>query len=124
MEQIFTNKAPKVIGPYSQAIKSGGYVFCSGQIAIDPITNEFKQGTIVDQTERVIQNLKAILEAANASIEKTVKVTVYLSDIDDFTAMNEIYAEHFFHNPSRSTVEVSRLPKGAKVEIDVIAECS
>jgi len=124
MERIHTERAPKAIGPYSQAIKSGRHVFCSGQIAIDPISNEFKPGTIAEETERVIQNLKAVLEAANTSIDKAVKVTVYLSSIDDFAAMNEVYGEHFLHNPSRSTVGVSRLPKDAKIEIDVIAECS
>lgn len=124
MEPIFTDKAPKAIGPYSQAIKSGTHVFCSGQIAIDPISNEFHPGTIVEETERVIENLKAVLEAANTSIDKAVKVTVYLSSIDDFAAMNEVYGDYFLHKPSRSTLEVARLPKGAKVEIDVIAECS
>ena len=124
MERIHTERAPKAIGPYSQAIKSGDYVFCSGQIAIDPTSTEFKLGTIAEETERVIQNLKAVLEAANTSIDKAVKVTVFLSSIDNFAAMNEVYEEHFSHKPSRSTVEVSRLPKGAKIEIDVIAECS
>ncbi len=124
MERIHAERAPKAIGPYSQAIKSGDYVFCSGQIAIDPTSTEFKPGTIAEETERVIQNLKAVLEAANTSIDKAVKVTVFLSSIDDFAAMNEVYEEHFSHKPSRSTVEVSRLPKGAKIEIDMIAECS
>ena len=124
MEQLITDKAPKAIGPYSQAIISGGFAFCSGQIAIDPLSNEFTPGTIVEETERVMQNLKAVLEAANTSLYKAVKVTVYLSSIDDFAAMNEVYKEHFSHKPARSTVEVSRLPKGAKIEIDVIAECS
>ena len=123
MEYIFTDRAPKAIGPYSQGIISGGYVFCSGQIPIDPVSNAFTPGTIAEETERVIENLKAVLEAANTSIEHTVKVTVYLSDMDDFAAMNEIYGRHFSHKPSRSTLGVSRLPKGAKIEIDVIAEC-
>lgn len=122
MEQISTKKAPKAIGPYSQAIRSGGFVFCSGQIAIDPKTNEFKPGTIVEETTRVIENLKAVLEQANSRLEKTIKVTVYLSNIDNFTEMNTVYENYFSNKPARSTIEVSRLPKGAKVEIDAIAE--
>ena len=122
MEQIFTKKAPKAIGPYSQAIKSGSFVFCSGQIAIDPQTNEFKPGTISEETTRVIENLKAVLEQAHSGLEKTIKVTVYLSNIDNFTEMNKVYENYFSNKPARSTVEISRLPKGAKVEIDTIAE--
>lgn len=122
MEQISTKKAPKAIGPYSQAIRSGGFVFCSGQIAIDPKTNEFKAGTIVEETTRVIENLKAVLEQANSRLEKTIKVAVYLSNIDNFTKMNTVYENYFSNKPARSTIEVSRLPKGAKVEIDAIAE--
>lgn len=122
MEQISTKKAPKAIGPYSQAIRSGGFVFCSGQIAIDPKTNEFKPGTIVEETTRVIENLKAVLEQANSRLEKTIKVAVYLSNIDNFTKMNTVYENYFSNKPARSTIEVSRLPKGAKVEIDAIAE--
>jgi len=122
MEQISTKKAPKAIGPYSQAIRSGGFVFCSGQIAIDPKTNEFKPGTIVEETTRVIENLKAVLEQANSRLEKTIKVAVYLSNIDNFTKMNTVYENYFPNKPARSTIEVSRLPKGAKVEIDAIAE--
>lgn len=122
MEQISTKKAPKAIGPYSQAIRSGDFVFCSGQIAIDPKTNEFKPGTIVEETTRVIENLKAVLEQANSRLEKTIKVAVYLSNIDNFTKMNTVYENYFSNKPARSTIEVSRLPKGAKVEIDAIAE--
>lgn len=122
MEQISTKKAPKAIGPYSQAIRSGGFVFCSGQIAIDPKTNEFKPGTIVEETTRVIENLKAVLEQANSRLEKTIKVAVYLSNIDNFIKMNTVYENYFSNKPARSTIEVSRLPKGAKVEIDAIAE--
>ena len=122
MEQISTKKAPNAIGPYSQAIRSGGFVFCSGQIAIDPKTNEFKPGTIVEETTRVIENLKAVLEQANSRLEKTIKVAVYLSNIDNFTKMNTVYENYFSNKPARSTIEVSRLPKGAKVEIDAIAE--
>ncbi len=122
MEQISTKKAPNAIGPYSQAIKAGGFVFCSGQIAIDPTTNEFKPGTIIEETTRVIENLKAVLEKANSGIEKTIKITIYLSNMDNFTEINKVYENYFLNKPSRSTVEVSRLPKGAKVEIDAIAE--
>ena len=122
MEKISTKKAPKAIGPYSQAIKAGGFIFCSGQIAIDPKTNEFKPGTIIEETTRVIENLKAVLEQANSGLEKTIKVTVYLLNIDNFTEMNKVYEKYFLNKPARSTIEVSKLPKGAKVEIDVIAE--
>jgi len=122
MERIFTKEAPKAIGPYSQAIKAGGFVFCSGQIAIDPKTNEFKPGTIIEETTRVIENLKAVLEQAHSGLEKTIKVTVYLPDIENFTEMNKVYENYFVNKPARSTVEVSKLPKGAKIEIDVIAE--
>jgi 2-iminobutanoate/2-iminopropanoate deaminase len=122
MEKIFTKKAPKAIGPYSQAIKAGGFVFCSGQIAIDPKTNVFKPGTIIEETTRVIENLKAVLEHANSGLEKTIKVTVYLLNIDNFTEMNKVYEKYFLNKPARSTIEVSKLPKGAKVEIDAIAE--
>jgi len=122
MERIFSKEAPKAIGPYSQAIKVGGLLFCSGQIAIDPKTNEFKSGTIIEETTRVIENLRAVLEQAHSGLEKTIKVTVYLSDIENFTEMNKVYENYFVNKPARSTVEVSKLPKGAKVEIDVIAE--
>ena len=122
MEKISTKKAPKAIGPYSQAIKAGGFIFCSGQIAIDPKTNEFKPGTIIEETTRVIENLKAVLEQAHSGLEKTIKVTVYLLNIDNFTEMNKVYEKYFLNKPARSTIEVSKLPKGAKVEIDVIAE--
>jgi len=122
MEKISTKKAPKAIGPYSHAIKAGGFVFCSGQIAIDPKTNEFKPGTIIEETTRVIENLKAMLEQANSGLEKTIKVTVYLLNIDNFIEMNKVYEKYFLNKPARSTIEVSKLPKGAKVEIDAIAE--
>ena len=122
MEKISTKKAPKAIGPYSQAIKAGGFVFCSGQIAINPKTNEFKPGTIIEETTRVIENLKAVLEQAHSGLEKTIKVTVYLLNIDNFTEMNKVYEKYFLNKPARSTIEVSKLPKGAKVEIDAIAE--
>jgi 2-iminobutanoate/2-iminopropanoate deaminase len=122
LEKISTKKAPMAIGSYSQAIKAGGFVFCSGQIAIDPKTNEFKPGTIIEETTRVIENLKAVLEQAHSGLEKTIKVTVYLLNIDNFTEMNKVYEKYFLNKPARSTIEVSKLPKGAKVEIDAIAE--
>lgn len=122
MEKISTKKAPKAIGPYSHAIKAGSFIFCSGQIAINPKTNEFKPGTIIEETTRVIENLKAVLEQANSGLEKTIKVTVYLLNIDNFTEMNKVYEKYFLNKPARSTIEVSKLPKGAKIEIDVIAE--
>ena len=122
MEKISTKNAPNAIGPYSQAIKAGGFVFCSGQIAIDPKTNEFKPGTIIEETTRVIENLKAVLKQANSGLKKTIKVTVYLLNIDNFTEMNKVYEKYFLNKPARSTIEVSKLPKGAKVEIDAIAE--
>jgi 2-iminobutanoate/2-iminopropanoate deaminase len=122
MEKISTKKAPTAIGPYSQAVTSGSFIFCSGQIAIDPQTNEFQSGTISEEAMRVIENIKAILEQAHSGLEKTVKITVYLSNLDNFTEMNKVYEKYFSHKPARSTVEISRLPKGAKVEMDAIAE--
>ena len=122
MKQISTKKAPQAIGPYSQAIMSGNIVFCSGQIAIDPTTNEYKTGTITEETTRVIENLKAVLDKANTGLDKAIKVTVYLSNIDNFIEMNKVYEKYFSKRPARSTVEVSKLPKGARVEIDLIAE--
>jgi len=121
---ISTQKAPAPVGPYQQAVRSGNLVFTAGQIPIDPQTNQLVTGGIEDQTERVIQNLKAILEAAGTSLERVVKTTVYLRDMNDFPAMNTIYAG-FFHAgtaPARSTVQVARLPKDVAVEIEAIAE--
>ena len=122
METIQTDKAPKAIGPYSQAIKSNSLLYCSGQIAIDPTTNELVNGNIKTQTKRVLENLKAVLEAANSSLDKAVKVTVYLNNMDDFQKMNEIYATYFKNKPARATVAVKTLPKNALVEIDCIAD--
>ena len=122
MEKILTEKAPQAIGPYSQGIVSGGFVFCSGQVAIDLKTNEFKPGTSGEETTRGIENKRSVLEQAHSGLEKTVKVTVYLSSIDDFAEMNKVYERYFSQKPARSTVEISRLPKGAKIEIDAIAE--
>ncbi len=119
---VLTDRGPKPIGPYSQAVKSNGFVFISGQIALDPKTAEFVGADVRTQTERVMENLKAILEAAGASFAHVVKTTVYLKDMNDFTAMNEVYAKYFTAAPpARSTVQAARLPKDALVEIDVIA---
>jgi 2-iminobutanoate/2-iminopropanoate deaminase len=119
---VLTDHGPKPIGPYSQAIKSNGFVFVSGQIALDPKTGDFSAPDIRIQTEKVFENLKGILEASGASLSHVVKATVYLKDMNDFAAMNEVYARFFTAAPpARSTVQVARLPKDALVEIDVIA---
>jgi 2-iminobutanoate/2-iminopropanoate deaminase len=121
-EVISTQHGPKAIGPYSQAVKANGFVFVSGQIAFDPATGQLVEGDVARQTERVIENLKAILEAAGSSLHKAVKTTVFLKDMNDFSAMNEVYARSFpSAPPARSTVEVARLPRDVRVEIDVIA---
>ena len=122
IEPIATDRGPKAIGPYSQAIKANGFVFVSGQIALDPQTGEFVGTDVRQQTERVMDNLKAILEASGASLGHVVKTTVYLKDMNDFTTMNEVYARYFtLSPPARSTVQAARLPKDALVEIDVVA---
>jgi 2-iminobutanoate/2-iminopropanoate deaminase len=119
---VITEHAPQAIGPYSQAIKAGGFVFVSGQIPIDPTTGLIVQAEVAAQTDRVLQNLKAILTAAGTSLDKVVKTTVFLKSMGDFAAMNEVYARFWKKAPpARSTVEVSRLPKDVLVEIDVIA---
>jgi 2-iminobutanoate/2-iminopropanoate deaminase len=121
-EIISTSDGPKAIGPYSQAIKANGFVFVSGQIAIDPVTNTLVSGDVVFQTERVINNLSGILKAAGSGLDKVVRTTVFLKNMNDFAAMNEVYGKHFSSAPpARSTVEVARLPKDVLVEIDVIA---
>jgi 2-iminobutanoate/2-iminopropanoate deaminase len=120
---VATKDAPQAIGPYSQAIKSGGFLFSSGQIAIDPASGQVIEGDVAAQTERVMKNLAAILKAGGLSLQRVVKTTVYLKSMGDFATMNEIYGRHFGeHRPARSTVEVARLPKDVLVEIDVIAE--
>jgi 2-iminobutanoate/2-iminopropanoate deaminase len=120
---IETNEAPKAIGPYSQAIKAAGLVFTAGQIAIDPATGQVVAGDIKVQTERVCENLKAILEAAGTELEAVVKSTVYLRSMADFAEMNEVYGRYFKNeSPARSTVAVAGLPRDVLVEIDVIAE--
>jgi 2-iminobutanoate/2-iminopropanoate deaminase len=119
---VLTERGPKPIGPYSQAIKSGGFLFASGQVALDPRSNEFLAGDIRQQTERVLENVKAILEAGGANLHHVVKTTVFLKDMKDFAAMNEVYGKYFSAAPpARSTVQVARLPKDALVEIEVIA---
>jgi 2-iminobutanoate/2-iminopropanoate deaminase len=121
-EVISTPEAPQAIGPYSQAIKAAGLVFTAGQVAIDPATSQVVPGDVAAQTERVMKNLAAILEAAGSSMEKVVRCGVFLKSINDFAAMNEVYGRYFTTAPpARSTVEVSRLPKDVLVEIDVIA---
>ncbi len=119
---ISTPKAPPAIGPYSQAIRSGEFVFCAGQIPLDPATCKLIEGGIQDQTRRVLQNLSAVLESAGSSLERVVKTTVFMTSLDDFKAMNEVYAEFFPAGPpARSTVQVARLPAGAQIEIEVVA---
>jgi len=122
-EIVNTSKAPNAIGPYSQAIKINKMVFLSGQVAIDPKTQQFIDGDIETQTKRVLDNLKSVIEASGSSLESVVKTTIYLTDINDFSKVNEIYASYFSSGkPARSTVCVAALPKNAKVEIDAIAE--
>jgi len=119
---ISTNDGPKAIGPYSQAIRANGFVFVSGQVALDPVTNTLVTGDIAFQTDRVLKNLNGILKASGTGLEKVVKATVFLKNMNDFTAMNEVYGRYISSAPpARSTVEVARLPKDVLVEIDVIA---
>ena len=120
--RIHTDDAPEAIGPYSQAMKLGDFVFTAGQIALDPQTMEIVGDDVAAQTERVMTNLRAILEKSGSGLGSVLKTTVYLADMDDFAAMNEVYGEHFgTHRPARSTVAVRTLPKNVKVEIDAIA---
>ena len=121
-ERIATSNGPSAIGPYSQAVVAGELVFVSGQIPIDPARGALVEGDIAAQTDRVMKNLSAILEAAGSSLDKVVKTTVYLADLNDFTVMNETYGKYFKADPpARATVQVAKLPKGAAVEIDAIA---
>jgi len=123
MEIVSTEKAPKALGPYSQAIKAGGFIFCSGQIPIDPAANAVVATTIEDQTRQAITNLGNVLKAAGSSLAKVVKTTVFISDMNDFAALNGVYAELFGDaKPARSCVQVARLPKDVKLEIEAIAE--
>jgi 2-iminobutanoate/2-iminopropanoate deaminase len=119
---VLTDRGPKPIGPYSQAIRTNGFLFVSGQVALDPKTGEMVGGEIRQQTERVLENIKGILEAAGSNLHHVVKTTVFLRDMNDFSTMNEVYAKYFtLAPPARSTVQVARLPKDALVEIEVIA---
>ena len=121
-DRVQTDNAPQAIGPYSQAVKANGFVFASGQIALDPSTMQVVEGGIREQTERVMRNLAAVLEAAGSGLDRVVKTTVFLADMNEFAAMNEVYG-NFFGGvpPARSTVEVKRLPRDVRVEVDVIA---
>jgi 2-iminobutanoate/2-iminopropanoate deaminase len=121
-EVIATDAGPKAIGPYSQAIKANGFVFVSGQVPLDPATQQLIEGDVAAQTERVLQNLSGILQAAGSSLAQVVKAGVFLKNMSDFAVMNEVYGRYFTQTPpARSTVEVARLPKDVLVEIDVIA---
>jgi 2-iminobutanoate/2-iminopropanoate deaminase len=125
MDFVSTAGAPKAIGPYSQAISMNGFVFTAGQVALDPGTGELVAGGIAEQTTRALENLRAILTAAGTGLAQVVKTTVFLVDMADFTAMNEVYGRVFgTHRPARSTVAVAALPRGARVEIEVIATVS
>ncbi len=119
---VATEQAPKAIGPYSQAVVAGGMVYASGQIPINPATGQIVEGGTPAQTERILENLKAVLEASGSSLAQVVKTTVFLKDMNDFAAMNEVYGRYFVDQaPARSTIEVARLPRDVRVEIDVIA---
>ncbi|HKP85399.1 MAG TPA: RidA family protein [Blastocatellia bacterium] len=121
-DRVQTDNAPKAIGPYSQAIKANGLVFASGQIPLDPAAMQVVEGGVREQTERVMNNLKAVLESAGSSLDRVVKTTVFLADLNDFADMNEVYGRFFGDAPpARSTVEVARLPRDVRVEIDAIA---
>jgi 2-iminobutanoate/2-iminopropanoate deaminase len=121
-EKIQTNSAPEAIGPYSQAICANGFVFASGQIPIDPSTGQFVAGGIAEQTDRVLRNLAAVLESAGSGLDRVVKTTVFLLDMEEFGAMNEVYRQFFLNDPpARATVQAARLPRDARVEIDAIA---
>jgi 2-iminobutanoate/2-iminopropanoate deaminase len=119
---IATSRSPKAIGPYSQAIKAGGFLFVSGQLPLDPVSGEAVPGDTAAQAARVLENLNAILESAGSSLAKVVKATIFLKDLSEFGAVNEVYAKYFpAAPPARSTIEVARLPKGVSIEIDLIA---
>src|SRR4051812_6462924 len=121
-EVVSTENAPGAIGPYSQAVKVNGMVFCSGQIPIDPATGEFVSDVVAEQTEQVLKNLSEVLTAAGSSLEQVVKTTVFLADMNEFAEMNEVYGRYFIGNkPARATVQAARLPRDAKVEIECIA---
>jgi len=122
LEYVRTDKAPAALGPYSQAVVAGGWVFCAGQIPLVPETGQLVAGGISEQTERVLSNLAAVLAAAGSTLGEVLKTTVFLADLGDFAAMNEVYARHFGeHRPARSTVEVAALPRGCLLEIECVA---
>jgi 2-iminobutanoate/2-iminopropanoate deaminase len=122
LKRVHTDEAPAAIGPYSQAIVTDGWVFCSGQIAIDPATGNVLEGGVARQTEQVLTNLRRVLEAAGAGLDTVVKTTVFLSDMGAFQTMNEVYARHFGeHRPARAAVQAAALPKGVDVEIEAVA---
>ena len=122
LSAVSTESAPKALGPYSQAIRAGQFVFVSGQVPIDPATGNLVHGSITEQTRRALENIGAILEAAGASFSHVVRTTVYLADLGDFAAMNDVYATFFTApQPARSTIQAARLPRDARIEIDVIA---
>ena len=121
MEKIYTKNAPEPVGPYSQAILTEGFLFCSGQIAINPESNEFLNGSIQEQTLQVMKNISELLKASGFSFENVIKTTCFLSDMNDFSEFNKIYAEYFISSPARSCVQ-AQLPKGAKVEVEVIVK--
>lgn len=122
IKNIFTRRAPEPIGPYSQAVEANGFLFVSGQIALDPETGQFIAGAVQDQARRILENIEAILEQGGSSLSHVVKATLFLKDLKSFDEVNKVYAEYFSqHRPARSTVEVSRLPKAADIEIEVIA---
>lgn len=122
IETVATSGAPRAIGPYSQALRAGGFLFTAGQVGFDPATGELVDGGIAEQTRQVLQNIRAILEAGGSGLVQVVKTTVFLVDMADFAAMNEVYAEAFgTHRPARSTVAVAALPRGARVEIEAVA---
>ncbi len=121
-QTISTDQAPAAIGPYSQGVRAGGFLFVSGQIPLDPTTGQLVTGSIADATRRVLDNLKAVLEAGGTGLDRVVKTTIFLADMNDFAAVNEVYARYFPASPpARATVAVARLPKDARVEIDAIA---
>lgn len=123
MKEVRSGSAPDPVGPYSQAVDQGGWVFCSGQIPLDPVTGKLVSGGIEDQTRRVLANLRAVLEAAGLSFDHVVRTTIYLTNLSDFPRVNAVYGEHFAKNPppARATVQVAGLPLGAQIEIDAIA---
>jgi 2-iminobutanoate/2-iminopropanoate deaminase len=122
LEAVQTDRAPAAIGPYSQAVVADGWVYCSGQIPIDPDTGELSAGDVSEQTDLVLRNLAAVLKAAGCSLQRVVKTTVFLADMGDFAAMNDVYARHFGdHRPARAAIQAAALPRGCAVEIECVA---